>query len=180
MKYEYYNTFYLSDEFAEVLSNIISSMEGKKYICKTIMLDVPERQGWVFISPLDGYNPWGGGLKALSGAEINYINETQGRYEIGTLPAEEYPFFIIIDEEALDTLEGIEFTSKDNIYKNLEKSSAYFARYRDISFDSRGVVARFPYLKDFFETLDEWRSKTGRVTVDRDILDNASKKVLVP
>lgn len=144
------------------------------------MVEIPERKGMVFVSPLEGYNPWGGGLKALSGAEINYINEKYGRYELGTLPAEEYPFFVIIDEESLDSLEKANFNNKDEIYASLEKLSAYFARYHDISFDSRGVIKRFPYLKEFFQELDAWRSKTGRVTIDTEVFEAATKKVLVP
>ena len=177
MSYKYYNQFNLSNELAESISSIISQKEGTNYICKSLVITIPEHKGLVFSSPLDGYNAYGGGLMALSGAQINAINEKYGKYVEGTIPAEDYAFLIIMDSDSLQTFSKFSFKSYDEIKRTLDVLSAFNTEYNGI-FDSRTLSERFPYLQEFFDRLDEWRAETGRVTLDENILADGIKRVL--
>jgi len=177
MPYKYYNKFNLSNELAQSISSIISQKENVDYICTAIVVTIPEHRGLVFSSPLDGYNAYGGGLNALSGAQINAINEKYGKYVEGTIPAENYAFLIVMDNDSLQTFSKFSFKSYDEIKRTLDVLSIFNAEYNGI-FDSRTLSQKFPYLQDFFDSLDEWRAKTGRVTIDDDILESSAKKVL--
>ena len=75
MPYQYCNQFNLTNELANSISAIISKNEGTNYICKSIIVTVSEHKGLVFYSPLDNVSIYGGGLIALSGAQIAAINE---------------------------------------------------------------------------------------------------------
>ena len=77
--YKYYNQFHMTDELAQTITGIVSKKENANYLCKVISVTIPEHRGLVFSSPLDGYEPWGGGLNALSGAQIHAINEKYGK-----------------------------------------------------------------------------------------------------
>lgn len=177
MHINYCNQFNLSDELAQSISSIISQKENAHYVCQSIVVTIPEHRGLVFSSPLDGYNAYGGGLNALSGAQINAINEKYGKYVEGTIPAEDYSFLIIMDNDSLQTFSKFSFKSYDEIKRTLDVLSIFNADYDGI-FDSRNLSQKFPYLQIFFDSLDEWRAETGRVTIDDDILESSAKKAL--
>lgn len=177
MPYEYYNQFNLSNALAQSISSIISQKENADYVCRAIVVTIPEHKGLVFSSPLDGYNAYGGGLNALSGAQINAINEKYGKYVEGTIPAEDYAFLIVTDNDSLQTFSKFSFKSYDEIKRALDVLSIFNTEYNGI-FDSRTLSQKFPYLQDFFDSLDEWRAETGKVTIDDDILENSAKKIL--
>ncbi len=180
MAYQYENNFYLEKSLAEALSKLISKKEGIEYVCKDMVITIPEHKGEVFYSPLDGYNPWGGGLNALSGAQISAINEKYGKYIPGTIPAESYEYFVVIAKNNLEKLKRRKFKSREEIEKALTTLCTYYAEHFDISFDAASLVQRFPYLSEFFSSLDEWRAKTRRVTLDDNVIDEGVKKVLTP
>ena len=175
--YKYYNQFHMTDELAQTITGIVSKKENANYLCKAISVTIPEHRGLVFSSPLDGYEPWGGGLNALSGAQIHAINEKYGKYLEGTIPAEEHNFIVIMEKNAYQAFSKLSFRSKDEIKRALEALSVIFVEYDGI-FNSNAFKERFPYLEDFFALIDEWRSETGRVTIDDDILENGMKKTL--
>lgn len=130
-----------------------------------------------FHPPLDGYHPWGGGLNALSGAQIREIDEKYGKYVEGTIPAEDYLFLTVMEKEALQFFSTLSFHSKDEIQRTLDTLSLFSTSYEGV-FDARELSQRFPYLQDFFAALDTWRAETGRVTFDSNVLTENLKKSL--
>ena len=40
------------------------------------------------------------------------------------------------------------------------------------------VIRKFPYLADFFDSLNCWRNKTGRVSLDKEIIEESLQIVL--
>lgn len=147
------------------------------YVCQSILVTIPKHPGLIFISPLDRYNSYGGGLNALSGAQIRAINDKYGKYVEGVIPAENYAFLTIMDSNSLEIFSKVSFKSKNGIKRKLKSLSIFYTEYDGI-FDSRILIQRFPYLQEFFNVLDEWRLETGRVTLDNDILQIAIKKTL--
>ena len=59
----------------------------------------------------------------------------------------------------------------------LKRLGAFVEEYNGI-FDSRTLSTKFPYLQDFFTSLDDWRAQTGRVTIDDNVLNESTKKTL--
>jgi len=177
MEYKYYNQFNLSNELSQAISTIISKKENDDYVCKILTLTIPEHKGIVFHSPLDGYNPYGGGLNALSGAQINEINEKYGRYIEGTIPEENYSFFVVMKDDSYKKISKLSFKSKDEINMALELLGVFVEEYDGI-FDSRILSKKFPYLQDFFSGIDDWRAQTGRVTIDDNVLNESAKRTL--
>lgn len=175
--YKYYNQFHMTDELAQTITSIVSQKEETDYLCKAISVTIPEHRGLVFSSPLDGYEPWGGGLNALSGAQIHAINEKYGKYVEGTIPAEEYDFIAVMENNAYQAFSKLSFRSEGEIKRALEALSAMSVEYDGI-FDSNVFKERFPYLEDFFASIDEWRAETGRVTIDSDVLQKSYEKTL--
>jgi hypothetical protein len=45
-------------------------------------------------------------------------------------------------------------------------------------FDSRTLSEKFPYLQDFFTSINNWRAQTGRVTIDDNVLNESTKRTL--
>lgn len=180
MNYQNHDYFYLSKELADAISYIISQKEGADYICQTFKTTISEHEGLVFSSPLDGYNPWGGGLNALSGAQIRAIDEKYGKWIPGTIPAEYYAYLVIADAASLQTLFSFSFQSNGEIERALEALSICHLKYDGIVldcngydgliFDSKFFGVQFPYLQDFFDRLNSWRVKNGRATIDDAIL----------
>lgn len=175
--YKYYNQFHMTNELAQTITSIINQNEGADYLCKAISVTIPKHKGLVFSSPLNDYNPWGGGLNALSGAQIHDINEKYGKYVEGNIPAEEYDFIAVMENNAYQAFSKLSFRSEDEIKRALETLTVMFVKYYG-TFDSNVFNERFPYLEDFFASIDEWRAETGRITIDSDVLQQGYKKVL--
>jgi len=177
MEYKYYNQFNLSNELSHSISSIISQKEKDNYVCKIITVTIPEHKGLVLHSPFDRYEPSGPGFLALHGAQIQAINEKFGYYTKGTIPAEEYHFFVVMKREELESFSKLSFDDRNKIKKTLQSHSVVCEGYFGI-FDSRTLIQSFPYLQDFFNYLDEWRAETGRITIDSDVLEKGMKKTL--
>ena len=75
MEYKYYNQFNLSNELSQAISTIISKKENDDYVCKILVLTIPEHKDMVFHSPLTNEDICGPGFSALSGAQIREIDE---------------------------------------------------------------------------------------------------------
>lgn len=170
MEYKYYNQFNLADNLARTLSEMISKIESSSYVCRVLNVTISEHEGLIFRSPLDNYNPWGGGIMALSGAQIQAVNEKYGWYDKGMIPEETYSFMVVIEKDSLELFNQMSFDDAEKIEDVLKSLTVYVQKYFGI-FNAQDLVQQFPYLKDFFESIDEWRVKTGRVTVDDDVLE---------
>ena len=59
----------------------------------------------------------------------------------------------------------------------LKRLGVFVEEYNGI-FDSRTLSTKFPYLQDFFTSLDDWRAQTSRVTTDDNVLNESTKKTL--
>lgn len=178
MEYKYYHQFSLSKKLAKSISSIISKEENGNFICNELQIVIPKHKGLVWSSPLDGYNPWGGGLNALSGAQMRDIDEKYGRFVEGTIEEECYDFIVVMKANAFQAMLRANLESKDEIIGALKVLNAFYIGYDGLSFDSRTLIKRFPYLETFFDDLDEWRARTGRVTLDDDVLECCTEKVL--
>ena len=177
MEYKYYNQFNLSNKLSQSISSIISKKEKDNYVCKIITVTIPEHKGLVFHSPLTNEDICGPGASALSGAQIQAINEEYGWYSEGTILAEEYPFFVVMKNDELEIFSKLSFDNRNKIKEILQSHSVVCESYFGV-FESRTLIKTFPYLQDFFNYLDKWRAETGRVTIDDDILEKGMKKTL--
>lgn len=173
MKYK--NIFNLSDELAQTITKIISKKENENYACGVLNVVIPEHKGLVFISPFDDGENWGG--PSLSGAEIRHLNEKYGRYEEGIIPEEVFSYLVIMKKDLFKSLyNSNSFSNKEDVEKTLNELSEVYKEYDGI-FDYSIMVNRFPYLQSFFSILDKWREQTGRVILDNDVLEHASRAV---
>ena len=178
MRYEYCNQFNLSNELAQAISSIISKKEKDNYVCKIITFTTPEHRGTFFRSPLTNDEICRPGFSALNGAQIQTINEEYGYSSEGIIPLEENSFFVIMRSDDLKIFSELSLDDKNKMEAVLKAYSYICESYFGI-FDSKRLIQSFPYLQDFFLYLDKWRAKTGRVTVDDDVLENGMRKVLV-
>lgn len=177
MEYKYYNQFNLSEELSQALSIIISKKEEGDYICKVLTLAIPEHKGMVFKSPLTNEDICRPGASALSGAQINEINEKYGRYIEGIIPEETYSFLVVMNNDSYKKISELSFKSRNEINMALQLLSVFSKEYNGI-FDSTILTEKFPYLQDFFSDLDNWRAQTGRVTIDDNVLNESTKRTL--
>lgn len=69
------------------------------------------------------------------------------------------PYFVVMDRENLEILQGISSSSKGTLELNLSSLSVYRQEYFG-SLNPKFLVLRFPYLKPFFDFLNVWREKT--------------------
>lgn len=177
MEYKYYNQFNLSNELSQAISTIISKKENDDYVCKILTLTIPVHKGMVFHSPLTNEDICRPGYSALSGAQINEINEKYGRYIEGTIPEENYSFFVVMKDESYKRISKLSFKSKDEINMALQLLCVFVEEYNGI-FDSRTLSEKFPYLQEFFTSIDNWRAQKYRVTIDDNVLNESTKRTL--
>lgn len=177
MEYKYYNQFNLTTQLAKSISSIISEKENEDYICKIITITIPEHQGLVFHSPLTNEEICRPGALALSGAQIQAINKEYGKYVIGTIPAADYSFLVVIKNDAYEAFSQLSFKSKDEIVKALNFFSVISEEYNGI-FNAQTLIQTFPYLQEFFASLDEWRAENARVTIDNSVLEKGMRRTL--
>ena len=175
--YKYYNQFNMTDEMAQTITNIVSQKEGTAYLCKVVSVTIPEHKGLVFSSSLDCYWPWSGGLNALGGAQKHAIKEKYEEYVEGTIHTEVYDFVIVMENNAYQVFSKLSFRNVDEIKRALEALCVMYVEYYGV-FDSKIFKERFPYLEDFFVTIDQWRAETGRVTMDSEVLQQGYEKAL--
>lgn len=80
-------------------------------------------------------------------------------------------------DEYYKKISKLSFKSRDAIDGALQFSTIFAQEYDGI-FDSRTLSGEFPYLQDFFTSIDDWRAQTGRVTIDDNVLNESTKKTL--
>ncbi len=166
---KYYNQFHMTDELETTLTNLISEKEGGSYVCKIVSATIPEHTEEVY-----GYT---GSVAGLSGADIAFRDEHYGHFYKIKIPTQEYEYITIMESIAYQYFQRLSFSNIGEINNVLKALSIVFASYDGI-FNSKMFYEKFPYLKEFFDSLDEWRAETGRVTLDDDILENNVQKVL--
>lgn len=169
MPYKYYNQFHMTDELETTLTNLISEKECRSYVCKIVSATIPEHTEEVY-----GYT---GGVEGLSGADIAFRNEHYGHFYKTKIPTQEYGYIAVMESIAYQYFQKFSFSDSEEIGNVLRALSVVFVPYDGI-FKSTIFYEKFPYLKEFFDSLDEWRAGTGRVTLDDEVLEGSAQKVL--
>lgn len=175
----YPNRFGLSKELGQAISNIISQKEGSNYICKTIAVTIksPEHKRFNEATPVDPWNSYGPGYKTLDIMETKTILEKYGRWVKGIIPEKKHNYLIVMSQESYQLFSELFFMTKEEIELALQKLSVIHKEYSG-DFNADILTEKFPYLQNLFSYLDEWREKTGRVTVDTKVLNKGLKKTL--
>ena len=167
--YEYQNKFSLTSNLAETLSKIISKKEETDYICKLVSVTIPKNKN--ISSRIDeGYN-------ALNSAHVRKIKKLKGKKSKGPIYGKKYSYLIVVKKDEYLILSTMTFKNNEELYKTLEGISVIFEEYTG-DFDAEIFKEKFPYLRNFFTTLDEWREETERVSLSNSILKEGCKKTL--
>lgn len=174
----YYNLFQLSDNLIKSISYIISKREGDNYICKELEIMIPKHKELIFTSPLDGYKPYTGGINGLNYEQIRAVNEKYGKYIEKTIPSKKVAFLVIIENDLLEIFSKFIFDDEQEIEKTLNSQCVFSEKLDGIVFNSVDLCKRFPYLKELFDKLNEWRIKTDCFTLDDNIIDSYTKEIL--
>ena len=169
----YRNIFNLTDNMAQSITNIINANEDKQYVCAVLNASIPEHKETVFSSP---YNDNFGG-PSWSGAELEIFNKKYGRYIEEIIPEEEISFIAVMEQQKYEQFLNSKFKNEQSIKRSVLQMSELATGYAGM-FDCNIFYSRFPYLLPFFKHLDEFRTKTGRVTVDDEVLIDAEKIAL--
>lgn len=170
MAYEYYNMFAMTNELEEILTKLINKKEKGNYICKVITATIPKHKEEAY-----GYT---GSVAGLRGAEIAYINKKYGHFYEIDVPTQHYYFIVVMETMAYHYFKKFSFNSTDEINNALKALSLVFKEYDGYSFNPTFFYKKFPYLKSFFESLDEWRAERNRVTIDDEVLERCANKTL--
>ena len=147
---------------SQAISTIISKKENDDYVCKILVLTIPEHKDMVFYSPLTNEDIYRPGFSELSRAQIREIDEKYGRYIEGTIPEENYSFLVVMKGESYKKISKLSFKNKNGIKMALKRLGGFVEEYNGI-FDSRTLSTKFPYLQDFFTSIDDWKAQTGKL-----------------
>lgn len=169
MEKEYLNKFIMTNELSNLISSIISKYENNAYICEVLRVTIPEHKGLVYKSPLDNYVSYGGGLNALSGAQMREIEEKYGEHVVGIIPEETLSFLIIMKSDSYKEFKEMSFDNKESVQSTLNSLCDVCLEYTG-HFDSSDLVIKFPYLEELFNYLNDWREANNRATIDDKVL----------
>lgn len=176
-RYRNDNLFNLSEQLLQAISTIISKKEKKDYVCKILTITIPEHEGMVYHSPLTNADIYRNGAAALNGSQIREIEQKYGRYIEKIIPKEEYTFLVVMENNSYKKISNISFKNSDELYHTLNLLSIFSKKYDGI-LDSRTLIRSFPYLKEFFTNLKKFRTETGRIIIDNNVIEESTKSVL--
>ncbi len=169
--YEYNDQFNLTDKLAQTVTNILRKKENTDYLCKVISITIPEHEELVLSEPIVTHEYWG------EWPNINTISKTHQTCANTTILEKEYTFLVVMKSNAYQHFSKLSFKNKKEMNKALEHFCVIFIEYDGI-FNSNIFKKKFPYLEDFFTSIDEWRTERKRVTIDDNILQREYAKVL--
>ncbi len=170
-QYEFYNNFHFTKGLGAAISHLITKIEGKEYVCGVVDSTIIEHGEDVFVKP--DYPPMD--LYLLDGAGINDMNRKYGHHVKKTIPEEKIRYFVLIEKSKLESINH-KFIDKSHIESVLKKEAQVYAEYFGV-IDIQ-LFAKYPYLHKFFHLLNEWRLKTGKPTLDQDVIDESVDNVL--
>lgn len=153
-QYKYYNEFNFSENLGVAISILIKEAEGIDCVCKKLVCEVPEHEELV---------------------QRHFLGKDQMVRK--RFSKKSYPFVVIIKKEFVSNFDDLTFETFDEMKQKLEDLSLFFTTYPGI-LDLEMFELVFPYLKHFFQILNEWRFQTGRVTLDECIIQEAMNTVL--
>lgn len=178
MFHSYYDLFQLSDNLVKSISYIIYKMEGDNYSCKKLEFTIPEHKELMFTSPLDGYKPYTRGINGLNYEQIRVVKEKYGKYIERKIPSKKVAFLVIIENDLLEIFSKFIFDEEQEIEKTLNSQCVFSKKLDGIVFNSVDLCKRFPYLKELFDKLNEWRIKTDCFILADNIIDSYTKEIL--
>ena len=153
-RYEYYDQFNFSEELGNAIAFLINEFENKDCVCKKIVCEIPEHTELV---------------------SRHFLGKDQ--LVTKRFSKKNFSFIVVVDKEFTNQFENLKFGSFEEMKNLLEISSLFFVKYDGLlDLEMFGIV--FPYLNMFFQSLNEWRYRTGRVTFDEDILSETLLQVL--
>ena len=82
-----------------------------------------------------------------------------------------------MDKNTYSSLSSFIFKSKEEIETKLENMCAVYAEYDGV-FSPYLFEEKFPYLQEFFNYLEDWREKTGRVLIEDNVLEEGYKLII--
>lgn len=153
-RYEYYDQFNFSEELGNAIAFLINEFENKDCVCKRIVCEIPEHEELV--------------SRYFKGKD-NLVSKRFSK--------KEFSFIVVVEKEFIPQFDYLKFDTFDDMKNLLQNSSLFFVKY-DGLIDLEMFSIVFPYLNVFFQALNEWRYRTGRVTMDEDILSDALSQVL--
>lgn len=149
-EYKYYDQFHFDENLGNALSHLISIVEGNEYVCAKVVREIPEHEKLV---------PF------------------QDQLVKKRISKKKHSYLVVMENSFYELMTGLEFEDFSDMEAFMQSSSLFYAEYFGI-FDFKTFQQRFSYLNSFFHYLNEWRFKTGRVTFDGFILDDAIERYL--
>ncbi len=167
----YQNEFHLSKELALTITSIINSIEGQNNVCEIIKCIITPHNENQFVSPLERYFQRGG--HRIKTEKIKKLNERYGKYVTKMIPKQTFYFLVVRPKTDKKTYT---FKSVTEMEEMLILNTFICERYDGV-FNPYIFYEYFPYLKHFFDYLEEWRLKTNQLVFDYSILKKGAKKV---
>jgi len=102
---------------------------------------------------------------------------------IKRFPEKKYQFLVVIKKKNSFVIPLIHFESHEGIKKNLKNLTELYVEYEDDMFNCEIFYDKFPYLKTFFDYLNNYRSNNYRaknynVTISKKVLRQAIEVTL--
>lgn len=153
-EYEYYNDFNFTEDLGNAISFLIQEFEHKDCVCTKIICEVPDHQEYV--------------SRFFAGENHTVLK----RYS-----RKKYAFVVVYEKDNIHNFDNLTFETFKDMEDLLFSSSVFLSAYPGV-IDLEMFEHAFPYLQHFFYILNEWRSYTRRVTLDKDIINQALTTVL--
>ena len=150
----------MTNDISEALTNIISKNENDDYVCKELKVTIPAHKKKIFPTDKKG----------------NKILDSNTKIKEKLVHEKSYYYIVIMKREAYKKLLKLNFKNSYEIEMALEYLTKFYVRYNGILY-ANVLYDKFPYLKDFFTALDNWREITGMVIVDEVAISEGYSRV---
>lgn len=171
--YSKQNQFNLTQDLAETLSEIISDEEKSDIICTKITLSTSDTSQELEDKNLDNINFWGSNLQSLASIQNSQDNQVSSKI----ITENTYTYLIVMENKVkhiLQDLQKITFKNKEEILNFLNQFCYLAEEYHNI-FNAEIFFQDFPYLRTFFEAIDNWREATNSFETEKNILSLIKK-----
>ena len=167
---EYTNQFNLNNELQRAINLIISKYENDLSL-EMLDITIPEhtKYGPTIREPFTFASIGMGGLRYSTYYKDVDTSET--------IPEKKFHFLVVIKKANSLVIPSIHFESYSSIEKTLNNLTELYVEYDGI-FNCNIFYKKFPYLKTFFDYLNNYREKNNRVTIDKDVIKQAIRVTL--
>ena len=153
-QYEFYNQFHFDDTLGQAIASLIKEVDGVDCVCQKIVCEIPEHTE-VVRRKLSGHKKWQ--------AFDKHFNKKV------------YTYVAVLEKDV--AIDNLQFATLQDMKNFLCRCCFVYVDYFGI-LDSQAFSIKFPYLQLFFHFLNKWRFETGRVTLNEDIVLNATEFVI--